>query len=251
MKYVTFNIRCDYGQDGINNFEFRKPLILQAFEDEKPDIVGFQEVLPHVAVWLRETMTDYTVIGCGRGEKLDGEQMTLAYRKDAFNLMEFRTFWLSPTPYAPGSRYEDQSDCPRTVTDALLEEKETHKVFRVLNTHLDHVGSGARTLALEQILLHLDNEPFFPEAPVILAGDFNAPPSSPEMQLLEKDEKWQNAASGVGITFHGYGNYPAAVIDYIYLRGGITCRGCRKWDQEKAGVFLSDHYPVCAELTLV
>lgn len=29
MKLVTFNIRCDFGQDGENNFEYRKDLILK------------------------------------------------------------------------------------------------------------------------------------------------------------------------------------------------------------------------------
>ena len=37
MKIVTFNIRCDYGQDGDNNFCFRKPLILEKLEKEKAD----------------------------------------------------------------------------------------------------------------------------------------------------------------------------------------------------------------------
>ena len=68
MKFVTFNIRCDYGQDGENCFENRKPLILKKIAREQPDILCFQEVLPHVALWLRENLTDYCVIGCGRGE---------------------------------------------------------------------------------------------------------------------------------------------------------------------------------------
>ena len=49
MKIATFNIRCDYGQDGDNNFRYRKPLILEKLAEEKPDIVCFQEVLPHAA----------------------------------------------------------------------------------------------------------------------------------------------------------------------------------------------------------
>ena len=52
MKVVTFNIRCDYGQDGLNEFANRKELILRKINQEKPDIIGFQEVLPHVAKWL-------------------------------------------------------------------------------------------------------------------------------------------------------------------------------------------------------
>ena len=29
MKFVTFNIRYDCGEDGINNFDLRKPFILK------------------------------------------------------------------------------------------------------------------------------------------------------------------------------------------------------------------------------
>ena len=49
IKLVTFNIRCDYEQDGINNFAFRKPLIVDKVISTQPDIICFQEVLPHVA----------------------------------------------------------------------------------------------------------------------------------------------------------------------------------------------------------
>ena len=33
MKFVTFNIRCDFGQDGANNFIYRRPLILEKIVD--------------------------------------------------------------------------------------------------------------------------------------------------------------------------------------------------------------------------
>ena len=32
------------------------PLILEKIRQEKPDIIGFQEVLPHVAAWLKENL---------------------------------------------------------------------------------------------------------------------------------------------------------------------------------------------------
>lgn len=102
MKYVTFNIRCDYGEDGDNNFVYRKPLILEKISQEKPDIIGFQEVRPHVAVWLKENLPEYYVVGCGRGEDLAGEAMVIAYRKNRYQIVSLETFWLSPTPYVPG-----------------------------------------------------------------------------------------------------------------------------------------------------
>ncbi|MBQ4580295.1 MAG: endonuclease/exonuclease/phosphatase family protein, partial [Clostridia bacterium] len=119
MKVVTFNIRGDFGVDGANDFCHRKPLILKKLAEEQPDIIGFQEVLPHVAAWMREALPAYDIVGCGREAALTGEQMTVAFRRDRFRLIEIKTFWLSPTPYVPGSRFQEQSWCPRTATELL------------------------------------------------------------------------------------------------------------------------------------
>lgn len=91
MKFVTFNIRCDFGQDGANNFIYRRPLILEKIRQEKPDIIGFQEVLPHVAAWLKENLTEYYIVGCGREKDLTGEAMIIAYRKERFQSVSLET----------------------------------------------------------------------------------------------------------------------------------------------------------------
>ena len=247
MKLTTFNIRYDCGTDGINNFSCRQSLILETIAREQPDVIGFQEVLPHVALWLKENLKDYFVVGCPRCEDLSGEQVCIAFRWDRFNLMKMDTFWLSPTPYVPGSRYPEQSICPRTVTEVVLQDLSTGLIFRMLNTHLDHEGSLARLLAVRQILDHLQTVEFFPDAPIVLVGDMNAEPDSPEMQLL--CSKFRNLTEGIGITFHNFGRDGQCIIDYIYLYGALEGTAPRKWDVCRDGVYLSDHYPISTELT--
>ena len=248
MKFVTFNLRCDHQQDGENCFIYRQPLILRAFDREKPDVVCFQEVLPHMAAWLKQNLPDYFAVGCGRGEKLDGEQMTVAFRKDGYQLLEMRTLWLSETPTVPGSRYPGSS-CPRTCTDAVIQEEASGRVFRVLNTHLDHVGKEARERGLDQILRHTEQVDLFPGVPFILTGDFNAEPDSEEMQILNRVSGLTDVTREIGITYHGYGRTDSpSQIDYIVLSDGCRCAGVTKWTDEEHGVFLSDHYPVCAEI---
>ena len=249
MKFVTFNIRCDHGQDGENSFCYRSPLIQRVIGEEKPDILCFQEVLPHQAAWLHGALGDYTVIGCGRDADFGGEEMTVAFRRDAYWLLEMHTFWLSETPLQPGTRYPEQSSCPRVCTEAVLRETNGGRILRVLNTHLDHVGQLPRKLGLEQILRYAAQEGPFSAAPVILAGDFNALPESEEMRGIEQDPDWRNAAENIGITYHGYGKAEdPAQIDYIWVRGELRCASVCKWEQCENGVYLSDHYPVCAEL---
>ncbi len=251
MKVVTFNIRGDFGVDGRNDFCHRKPLILRKLAEEQPDIIGFQEVLPHVAAWMRQALPEYDVVGCGREKDLTGEQMTVIFRRDRFQLISMQTFWLSPTPCVPGSRYAEQSGCPRTATELVLRDTETGKVIRVVNTHLDHVGSRARQLGLTQILRQLDAAVFVPEAPVILMGDFNAEPDSLELQVFTQYPAYINAAERMGVTFHGFMTTDAYdQIDYIFIKGDVRVIHAEKWMDMLDGVCLSDHFPVCVQLAL-
>lgn len=89
MKFVTFNLRADYGDgaDGGNAFCCRQPLIAKVLQAEQPDFVGFQEVLPAAQRWLRAAMPGYTVLGCGRGADLAGEAMTIAVRDETLELL--------------------------------------------------------------------------------------------------------------------------------------------------------------------
>ncbi len=251
MKLTTFNIRCDYGQDGINNFDYRKPLLLDKIQKESPDVICFQEVLPHVSAWLKEQLQDYYIIGCGRDRNLQDEQTCIAYRKSDFNLLKMDVFWLSETPMLPGSRYPSQSDCPRTCTMALLHHLKTNQVFRLYNTHLDHIGSEARSLGLSQILNRIRQEETFISAPVILTGDFNAYPASEEMEPLKSYPQLIDLTADIKGTFHDFGRSDnPEKIDYIFAESSIRCRQISLWEDCQSGVYLSDHYPVCADLVL-
>lgn len=251
MKFVTFNIRYDCGTDGDNNFCYRKPFIIQKLEAEQPDIICFQEVMPHVADWLKRNLGGYYIIGCGRSENLRGEQVTVAYRKERMNLMKMDTYWLSETPYLPGSRYPGQSICPRVCTEAVFEDMQAGKIFRVVNTHLDNEGELARERGLEQILKKVKGESFFGEVPVIITGDFNMESDWKEMDVLKKYPEYINITENIGVTYHGFwkGNRQTS-IDFVLVRGSVRCDSLVKWTDEENGLYLSDHYPVCAVLSL-
>jgi endonuclease/exonuclease/phosphatase family metal-dependent hydrolase len=255
MRVVTFNIRCDYDQDGENSFQYRKPLILRKIQKEKPDIIGFQEVLPHVAGWLKESLVEYYIVGCGRDEKLKNEQMSVAFRKDRFQLIAMETFWMSETPEAPGSRYEIQSYCPRTCTALFLQDVMTERLYYVVNTHLDHEASEARVLGMEQVLKHVKaveiekKHAGYSEVGVILMGDFNAYPDAKEICMMSEDEYLTDLTTGIKGTFHDFGRMePAEKIDYIAVTKGITCSSCSTWSDCEEGVYLSDYYPVCVDI---
>lgn len=252
MQIVTFNIRCDYGQDGANNFKYRQDLILRKIKAEQPDILCFQEVLPHVSLWLKENLEDYYLVGCGREKNLEGEETSIAYRKEKYNIVKLEIFWLSETPKIPGSRYANQSECPRTCTCIYFQEIKTGKIFRVYNTHLDHIGSEAREQGLEQILKEITGADFLGDVPVILTGDFNAFPDSKELSVLNKYPQFSDCTKDIDGTFHDFGRLnEMEKIDYIIADKHFTCKKVEKWIDCEGEVYLSDHYPVSAVLELL
>lgn len=253
MKIVTYNIRGDFGTDGINNFEFRKPYMLKKIAEEKPDVIGFQEVLPHMQKWLRDNLAGYTVVGRGRGPENDDEAMTLAIRNETTELLGFEVFWLSPEPHIPGSRYENQSICPRTCAMAILQNKEMPGPIRVYNTHLDHISPQARIQGLSQVLRQMEDDAALEELPSVLMGDFNCEPGSVELSPVDEFTSLglTDITANIPFTFHDFfrgGEGEPCKIDYIYITppfrvGKVTC-----WDDVENGVYLSDHYPICAEI---
>ena len=60
MKVVTYNIRCVWDTcDGINNFIHRAGMIYDKILEEKPDLIGFQEMrAPHVQFFERRTFAE-------------------------------------------------------------------------------------------------------------------------------------------------------------------------------------------------
>jgi endonuclease/exonuclease/phosphatase family metal-dependent hydrolase len=132
---------------------------------------------------------------------------------------------------------------------ALFQNLETNEVFRIYNTHLDHIGSEARTLGLSQILNKISQENTFIQAPVIITGDFNAFPNSVEMEPLESYPWLIDLTANIEGTFHDFGRMKELEkIDYIIAQDNILCNQVSIWDEYESGVYLSDHSPVCVEI---
>ena len=120
MKIVTFNIRCLWDGDGINSFLHRAGLILNKIDEERPDIIAFQEVTDKIADFLRDNLCAYEIVGHGRNADYFGEGVYFAYRRETVRLFELNSFWLSDAPHVPASRYDGQSSYPRTCLEGLF-----------------------------------------------------------------------------------------------------------------------------------
>ena len=254
FKAVTFNLRMNTLYDGKRYFFNRSPYILEMIKREKPDIIGFQEATTDIMRWLLANLDAYTIVGIGRNADFSGEANPVAFLKERFVLFGMNQFWLSPTPEIPGSRYKHQSKCPRVLVSVKLMEKNTKEVLRVYNTHLDHIDAQARLFGMQQILEQIASDHNCSSHPLILCGDMNASPEEESIRkvLSHKTPELIDVTAQVKHSFHGYhGGSPyedGDKIDYIFINNLLTCRAITVWDDPCDDYYLSDHYPILADL---
>jgi len=250
IKVMSFNLRMDTEYDGINRFRNRIPRVLEVISAENPHIIGFQEVTDYMRGVLKEKLTDYTLVGCGRGVKYNDESMTIAFKTKDFDIISLENIWLSETPDVPGSRYGyDHSGCPRMFTSVKLKWEKSDTPLYFINTHLDHEGEYARFLESTQLcdyIKKLDNK-------FILTGDFNAPPETKEIKIVTEslsDIGCIDCTENLGITFHSFLKLPEeryGKIDYIFSNEKLIS-SYKVPDIMEDGKFYSDHNAVVAIL---
>jgi endonuclease/exonuclease/phosphatase family metal-dependent hydrolase len=132
---MTFNVRYDNPDDSLNSWLNRAKFICNFLNDEKPDLLGMQEVLVHQYEYLDSLLTGYSSVGVGRDDGArEGEMNPVFFRKDRFDLIRTRTFWLSDTPEVAGTKAWG-ANLPRIVTWVELSEKTTSEHFYFFNTH--------------------------------------------------------------------------------------------------------------------
>ena len=247
FKIATYNLRCNTKHDQINMFDIRKGLVLDKIMKESPDIIGFQEMLPQMHEFLKRHLTGYTIVGRSRGADYNDEHVDIAFKNDTIELFGLDFFWLSPTPYVPGSRYLVQSPCPRITTSGMFKHKDIATPFRVYNTHLDHVGEPARVLGMTQILDKIARDNKKIELPVFLTGDMNAVPDSETIRMAAN--YLVDITTSIPESFHGFNEKYSGKIDYIFTdtETAKVPHTVKSWHECTFGVYLSDHDPISAE----
>ncbi len=253
MKIVTWNLRCQWKEvDGVNAFIHRAGFIYEKTMQELPDVIAFQEVVPQSLELLKRMLVEYEFVGGMRSKTYGGEGLYTAFRKDRFAILSSDFFWLSPTPYIAGSCYENENECPRVCSYVKLRNKTDHQVLNVFNLHLDHLSEKANELGLKYVFDYIDarKESIDKDKTVIL-GDFNALSQSETIKTALAVEWLCESTKDIDVTFHGFGTENYRKIDYILISKALEGRieKVGTWTDEHSSIYLSDHYPVCLELT--
>jgi endonuclease/exonuclease/phosphatase family metal-dependent hydrolase len=260
VKVMTLNIRYDNSGDSINAWPNRASLVCNFILNEKPDILGMQEVLWSQYELLDSVLTDYTSVGVGRDDgRKAGEMNPVFFRKEKFDMVRTITFWLSETSEIPGSLGWGAS-LPRIVTWMELVDKETHEHLFYFNTHFAHDSDSARIMSSKILLSAVRN--IAGEFPFVITGDFNMLPNSTGYSILTgpaesvpliRDSYTISAKRPLGprYTYNGFSDKQGAGrIDYIFVKNGMKVLDHSTVVKKVKGIYISDHWPVKATILL-
>lgn len=260
LNVMTFNIRYDNPDDGVNNWKNRKDRAANAVKFYDADILGTQEVLSNQLADLKKRLPEYTAIGVGREDgKEEGEYSALFFKKDRFEELESGTFWLSETPEVAGSLGWDGA-CRRVATWAKLKDNLSGKTILALNTHLDHVGKVARREGINLIFQKVKE--LGQGAEVIVTGDFNSTPDSDVVKHITDPSDPDHLYDSKGLakivygpswSWHDFGELPydqRPLLDYVFISGDMDVDRYGVLAETENGEFLSDHAPVLVTLSL-
>ena len=254
LRVMTFNLRYASPRPP-NDWPTRRPVMKACLEATKPDLIGTQEGLAGQLADLRADLPGYAMLGQGRegGEK--GEFMAIFYRRERFELLETKDYWLSTTPEVVGSKSWGSS-LPRMVTWARFRDKTTARTFLFVNTHFDHLSEEARGESAKLVRRRLESTPT--DQPVLLVGDFNAVAKASAAYATFTGDGYltdlfrsapQRTSEDLN-TFHGYRKprTEGAHIDWLLGRGGWKPKAAAVITFAQGGEHPSDHFPVMVTL---
>lgn len=237
---MTLNLRRDLASDGANRWALRRGPVARLLAREAPHVLATQEGLAHQLGDLDAALPRHRRVGrCRRGDGSD-EHVAIHYDAGRLLLVAWGDLWLSDSPESPGSASWGNR-LPRMVTWARFTDQETCRSFTLANTHLDHESAASRERAAR--FLHGR----FPGA--VLVGDFNEAPGGEVHRLLTRTREDALGGAGGG-TYHGFTGRPTARLDWILVPLGIRGGRARVLDARERGRWVSDHFPVAADVAL-
>jgi endonuclease/exonuclease/phosphatase family metal-dependent hydrolase len=254
LDVLSYNIRYASPNDGPNLWKNRKGDMIETLSNINPDLLGLQEVLHIQLLELTNGMKEYSYIGVGREDgKTKGEYSPILYRKDAFEVLDSGTFWLSDTPSQISVGWDAALE--RICSYARFLHRQSGNEFWMFNTHFDHIGVLARANAARLILEKI-NALNTSSLPVVVTGDFNLEPYEEPIKImqssLEDVQKELTSTEPNYGTFNGFDTQTSGErrIDYIFQKGFKLREADHLWLKTKNGYWLSDHHLVRALLLI-
>ena len=177
------------------------------------------------------------------------------YKADRFTLLDHGHFWFSERPERPGSRAWG-AWWPRMCTWVELRDDRTGQSFFTFNAHLSSASANARQRSAE--LLRERVELLAHGSPVVVLGDFNTDADTGPHRTLTAGGTLTDTHQAVfpfrsddENTRHRFLGYTRGErIDWVLASPDLTVVTAGILNQKINGQWVSDHFPVAAELTL-
>lgn len=142
LSIMTFNIRYDNPEDGLNRWDNRKDnvqtLTIQVCNyllEELPSVLGVQECKPHQRQYINDRLRGYYhYVGIPRDLHND-EEVGIFYLSSRFFLLDFGFRWLNED----GTRGKPGFGCvlPRNLTYVVLRDCKLNEKIICINNHFD------------------------------------------------------------------------------------------------------------------
>ena len=261
IRFMSFNLRFPCESDTGNLWDERRARVFEMLQLYDPDVIGMQEVYRRQLNDLLNALPGYAAVGKERYGGTDEEHNPVFFRRERFLAEGSATKWFSDTPDVPGTRTFCPADHPRIVTSATLMDIPNGFRFSVLNTHFPLTRDEDIQLACARVVeSQLALVP--KSAPVVLMGDFNAPPDGGLHGFFTRSgggigEGFRDTrvlaqeVLGPAGTVHGFrgGRLPESRrIDWVLLAGEGEVTRYETVAFERDGKYPSDHFPVCVDI---
>lgn len=240
VTVMSFNIHHGVGADGV--LELQR--IADTVARSGAGIVGLQEVDRHFhersdfvdqATWLAQTLGMHVAFGANLDlDPIDPADPRRQYGNAVLSTYPILSSTNTLLPLEAGGEQ-------RGLLEAVVEVDGTE--VRAYSTHLQHDSQSARIAQIEAIRSYLANSSS--DSSVVLLGDLNATPDSPEIAAIVEDltDSWEEAGVGDGFTYST--DSPSVRIDYVLTSDDLTTRTAAVIASDA-----SDHLPVSATITI-
>ncbi len=252
IRIMTFNVRC-FGLEELPR-KAREYYVAETVRKGMPDSFGVQEATPTWMKYLDKELGDkYEYVGVGRSNgKNSGEYSAIFYLKDKYEVVDSDTFWFSETPEKPSKGWD--ANIKRICTWAVLENKETGEKFVHLNAHFDHQGEEARKNSVDMLLAKAKE---YKDLPVVFTADMNIVEGTDLYNRMIadgtlKDTKYTAEDTMDYLTFHNLNpsENDGRILDYVMINDKFDADVYKVVTAGVDGRFVSDHYPVYADITI-
>ncbi|WP_208588620.1 endonuclease/exonuclease/phosphatase family protein [Gracilibacillus suaedae] len=262
LKVMSFNLRVNIPEDGINAWKYRKAIVTNILQNHHPGVFGIQEGLLSMIKDIETNLPEYWWIGDDRRGGNEDEYCAIFYDHQKLECIDKGQFWLSNTPEIPNS-ISWESDFPRVCTWGHFRCKhDIDREFIMYNTHLDHISQLARENGIALIIDRVRKHTEDCQVPNILTGDLNSEPNNVVVRFLRGEETLQGQTphlqdsfkvvnSKPGQTFHKFsGGINGEPIDYIFCTPECKVLSADVDRSQIDGNYASDHYPIIVTLEL-